>query len=110
MSSKYKDNCWADKIRTHADYEYITDIELDQFLVFDHKHGFLRIYQDADNNNTLKEKKLFKVVKIDSLPQKGIEAILAHPYMTKKIFHYFVIQVAGRVSLLKTSGITTASN
>jgi hypothetical protein len=30
--------------------------------------------------------------------------------MTKKIFHYLVISVGGRVSLLKTSGITTATN
>ena len=44
MSHKYKDVCWADKIKANADYEYLTDIELNQFLVFDHKHGFLRIY------------------------------------------------------------------
>ncbi len=28
MSQKYKDNCWADKVRPNADYEYLTDIEL----------------------------------------------------------------------------------
>ena len=44
MSQKYKDNCWADKVRPNADYEYLTDIELNQFLVFDHKFGLLRIY------------------------------------------------------------------
>jgi hypothetical protein len=42
MSHKFKDNCWADKIK--ADFEYLGDIELNQFLVFDLKQGCLRIY------------------------------------------------------------------
>ena len=49
-----------------------------------------------------------KVVKVDHIPSKKIEAILAHPQMTKKAYPYLVVQAAGRVSLIRTSGIWTA--
>ena len=67
----------------------MTDIELNQFLVFDHKLGFLRIYHDHPTAN--KEKRPFKIVKVDYLPKQGIEAILAHPQMTKRNFPYFIV-------------------
>ena len=73
--------------------------------MFDHTHGFLRIFQDQD---TQKVDKPIKVVRVDHIPSKKIEAILAHPQMTKKAYPYLVVQAAGRVSLIRTSGIWNA--
>jgi hypothetical protein len=95
MSHKFKDNCWADKI--NADFEYLGDIELNQFLVFDLKQGCLRIYQDSDQKSS-------RFVKVQHLPSK-IDALLAHPQMTKKQFPYLIVQADKKVSVIRSNGI-----
>lgn len=93
-------------MRPNQDHEYLTDLELNQFLVFDHKFGYLRIYQDHPTIN--KEKKPFKIVVVDNMPKTGLEVIMAHPQMTKRTFPFLVVQANGRVNILRTSGVYNA--
>jgi hypothetical protein len=102
MSTKWKDNCWADKVERQADFEYVTDVELNQFLVFDHRQGVLRIYQDLEGSQKTKP---FKVVRLESLQNDKIEGIFAHPLMTKKSYPYLIVQQGGSVSLIRTLAV-----
>ena len=104
MSLKYKDNCWADKVKPNQDYEYLTDVEPNQFLVFDHKEKLFRIYHDTET-----KPKLLKVVRIENMPSK-VEGVIAHPLMTKRSYPFVLVQAEGSVSLLRTMGVANTVN
>ncbi len=107
MSHKYHNNCWADKVDS-KDYSYITDLEPNVFLIFDHNLGCLRLYRDDPNSKSTDEIKPIKIVKVDHLPRHGIEVILAHPHMTKRNYPYLVVKANNKVSVIHSRGILNA--
>ena len=56
MSRKFEDNCWADMIKQRADYEYLTDLDMNQFLVFDRVKESLIIWTDYEDNTDVKRR------------------------------------------------------
>jgi len=46
---------------------------------------------------------------MDYLPKNGIEAILAHPLMSKRYYPYVVVKCNSRVSVIHTRGILNAT-
>lgn len=71
--------------------------------------GCLRFYKDDINAKGNCEVKPIKIVQIDYLPRSGIEAILAHPLMSKRYYPYVVVKVNSRVNVIRTRGILNAS-
>ncbi len=108
MSLKYHNNCWADRLDSR-DFTYITDLEQNIFLVFDHERQCLRLYKDDPNSKNAEEVKPIKIVQVNYLPKTGIEAILAHPLMTKRYYPYLVVKANDKVSVIHTRGIINAA-
>lgn len=71
--------------------------------------GCLRLYKDDINAKGNQEVKPVKIVQVDHLPKLGIEAILAHPLMSKRYYPYIVVKANQRVSVIHTRGVLNAS-